>query len=78
MTAEIITFSVAKRPPPEYPPQSSSERLSDILATGFYWLDQGMGPQDLPANIDPRTRELFDVILSINESHRRGDDGPAA
>ena len=73
MTAEIITFPVAKRPPAEMP-QSVRERRHDLFRTADYWRAQGMGPEDVPADIKDSTRRVFQALLMIGR--RDSEDDP--
>ncbi len=66
MTAEITTLPVAFRPPKvkSLRRKERIEYLADILATVFYWLDHGVGPECLPPDLDPTTKRLMVLIMS--------------
>ncbi len=52
MTATIIAFPVVKRPPAKKP-ISRQERLHQIFNTAHVMAEQGLGPEDLPADTGP-------------------------
>ena len=66
MTADIITFPVAKQPPTEGPLRGE-DLLRYILRASIYWKDQGLGPEDLPedllVNMDTHSRRLIELLL---------------
>ena len=64
MTADIITFPGAERPPAERP-QITRESVRDSIIMGVHLYQQGRGPEDLPADMDPDMRETMEVVLNV-------------
>ena len=64
MTEKIITLPVTFRPPKVKSLRRKERYLADILATAFYWLDHGVGPECLPPDLDPTTKRLMVLIMS--------------
>lgn len=64
MTAEIITFPVAKRPPSEGS-HMSREVIRDAISTAVHWHNQGLRSEDLPADIDPDMRRTMELVLDV-------------
>ena len=59
MTADIITFPVAKRP------QVTREIIRDSIVTAVHWHNQGLRAEDLPADMDPDERWIMEVSLYV-------------
>ncbi len=64
MTADIITFPGAQ-PPPAETPQTSRESVRDAITTAVCWAQQGLRPEDLPADIDPDMRWTMELVLDV-------------
>ena len=75
MTAEIITFPVAKRPPAESPLRR--EDVRDTIAKALNWDKLGLTLEDVPADTSPHIRRIIEIILgAVRERDSDGD--PAA
>ena len=74
MTAKIVQFPRYKRPPPEKP-QSAQETLLSIFDTAQYWKSQGLGPQDIPTDIESTARRLIQLIVDP-ASYKDFEDEP--
>ncbi len=75
MTATIIDFPVVKRPPAKKP-ISRQERLHQIFNVSHVMGKQGLGPEDLPADTDPTTRRLMELLIKAPRT--RDPDGDNA
>ncbi len=75
MTATIIAFPVVKRPPAKKP-ISRQERLHQIFNVAHVMAAQGLGPEDLPADTDPNTRRLMELLMKA--PRKRDPDGDNA
>ncbi len=64
MTADIITFPGAERPPAERP-QMLREVIRDEILTAVYWYEQGLRAEDLPADMDPDLRRTMGLVLDV-------------
>ena len=70
MTAEIITFPVAKRSPEG--PLRYAEIIRDTILTAVNMKALGLGPENLSANMDHEDRQMMDLVSE------RDTDGDAA
>ena len=68
MTAEIITFPTAKRPPAKKP-YSRKEYLDQIFNAALIIQRQGLRPEDLPADTDPIVRGLTEILMKPPSKH---------
>ncbi len=79
MSAEIITFPVAKLPPER--PLRREDRLHYILDTAVNMAElmkeRGLRPENLSTNMDPSRRRLIEILMG-GASERDPDGDPAA
>ena len=65
MTAEIIAFPIAKRPPER--PLQKREIIRDAILTAVNMKALGLGPESLSANMDPDERGWIEVAWDVIE-----------
>ena len=74
MTATIIEFPIAERPPGVGPVVWRGKPVQETIATALNWDKLGLTLEDIPADTSPNIRGLIEIILDP-VSYRRDPDG---
>ena len=75
MTAEIITFPVAKRSPEG--PLRYAEIIRDTILTAVNMKALGLGPENLSANMDHEDRQMMELVIDLVSERDTDGDTPA-